>query len=126
MGVGPAAAKMTADRCLDVVRSRIRQLREKRSAAHHQAGSTKAALHGIMFNEGLLYRMERVTLRKALDGRHLAVTDINRKQHAGVDGGSVKPDRTCGAGTAIAGHLRSSQAKRVAQNFGEGHTRRHR
>jgi len=53
-------------------------LREQRRAAHHQARRTESALHGVVLDEGLLHRMQLVSIAETLDGRYRTLADIER------------------------------------------------
>src|SRR3982074_1951774 len=82
LGVGSAAAQITADRMLHVVQLRVWIAIQQRRAAHHHARRAKAALHRVMLHKSRLYRMHRVAMRQTLDRRNLATSLIPTQCHA--------------------------------------------
>src|ERR1700709_2267513 len=60
LGVGPAAAQITADGMLHVVQLRVWIAIQQRRATHHHARRAKTTLHRIVLHESGLYRVHRV------------------------------------------------------------------
>jgi len=118
--VGSAAAEIAAYGVLHVVEIWVWIALQQGGAAHNHAGSAKAALHGVVLDEGSLHLMHGVAVGEALDGCDLAAYRVDGECHAGESRGVVDPDRAGGAGAAVAYDFCAGETEVVAERFGEG------
>lgn len=77
MRIGAAATEMATDRGPHVLGGGIGRALQEFGAAHHYSRRAKPALHGIVLNEGGLYRVELVTICQTFDGRYATCADID-------------------------------------------------
>ena len=66
---------------------------------HQKPGRAKAALQGVVFDEGLLQRVQLIAGGQSLDGSDPAPPRLNREHQAGANGGVIDK---YGAGSAHA------------------------
>ena len=85
MRISTAAANVAADRGADIVGIGCRHAVKECRAAHDHPRRAKAALQGVMLDERLLHRMQRVALRQTLDRGDGARADIDGEHHARAD-----------------------------------------
>ena len=95
-------------------------LLEQRRTAHHHAWRAEAALHGIVFHERGLQGMRFAVRRYSFNRRHLVSDRIHRQGHAAVHRHLVEPDRTSGAGSAIANDFGPCHSEMNAQGISQG------
>src|SRR5439155_25857501 len=65
--IGPAATQIPAARVLHIVQRRVLVLLQQRRAAHDHPRRAETALHGIMLDELLLNRVQRLAQRETCD-----------------------------------------------------------
>jgi hypothetical protein len=94
-------------------------------AAHHvdrrhdHAGRAEAALQRVILVKRLLHRMQRVALRQALDGDHLAVLAGERQHRARFHADTVEMHRAAAALAGVAAHMGAGEAQMLAQELNQ-------
>src|SRR3546814_5300554 len=72
-----------------------------------------------MLAERLLHRVQRVTLRQALDGRDVGTFRLDRQHGAALDGIAVVVDDAGAALAGVAAHMGAGEAKLFTQKLNE-------
>src|SRR5690348_199347 len=85
VAVTGAATEITGDRFLDLLVGGFAALAEQTVRRHEHAGGAVAALHRVVFPEGLLERMQPFVLRQPFYGDDLIAVRLHSKNHARFD-----------------------------------------
>ena len=84
--------------------------------AHHKTRRAIAALHGVLFDEHLLDRMQFAVLGQALDGADARAVGARRRRETGQRGEAVEPDGAGAAFPFLAAGLWPHQPQILAQH----------
>jgi len=118
-GVGAAAAQISAHALADILVIRSARFAQERDRGHQLTGGAVAALKRIVFDEGLLHRMQLLASCESFDCRHTLAADACRERQTRKHTPAVDVDRTCPALAVIAAFLRACQVKVFSERIQE-------
>jgi len=110
---------MAADGSLHVVQSAVWIVVQQRRAAHHHSGCAKAALQGVMLDEGLLNRMQLAIASQAFYRRDASFAHVKGEGHAARGDLAVHQYGTGRASSPVASDFRAGQPQLLPEKIGE-------
>ncbi len=123
MGLGSAAAKVSAAAVFDVLPRRGGIGGKEGGRAEQESRRTEPALQRVSLDKGLLQGGQLAVFGEALNGGDLAALGVDCQLHAGIDGLTIKENGTGSAAGPVTSDLGPRQFGMVAQGVGQGDPR---
>ena len=123
--VRSAAAQVAAHPLTDLLDGGLRRLSQQRLHRHHLSRSAVAALHRVLFHEGLLHGAELLAVHQALDGGDLGPHRFQGQRQARIPGYAVDQNGARSALAAFAPRFRPGEPQPVVQHMLQGPARFH-
>lgn len=117
--IGTASADVPRNGSFDVFEGGISVFVQKGRHRHDETGRAETTHQGVVFDEGLLNRVEVVAVSESFDGGDFLSLGVHGEDRAGVDGFSVEVDGASAAGGSEADRFRSGQTETIAQHVEE-------
>src|SRR5699024_1434935 len=114
--VAGAPTQVPGQRLPDLFVRRLGVTADQVVRGHHEPRGAESALHRTTVDEGLLYRVQLVTVGKPLDGTHLTALDLACGNHARAGGHTVDVDGARTTFALFAGVLRSRESQPLTQD----------